>query len=108
MAWRVPDPADLDGYLPYVVLAEVLTDGDASRLQERMVLRTARATSISGYLGLLGDPLDARDPTPLLLEVHHPEETSRRHRRRRPSTRSSPGWPPTASSCPSSTAPSPA
>ena len=75
MAWRVPDPADLAGYLPYVVLAEVLTDGDASRLQERMLLRDRSVTNVSGYLGLLGDPLDARDPTPLLLEVHHPDET---------------------------------
>ncbi|MCW2613786.1 MAG: peptidase domain protein [Frankiales bacterium] len=75
MAWRVPDPADLSTYLPYVVLAEVLTDGDASRLQERMLLEDRSATSISGYLGLLGDPLDARDPTPFLLEVHHPQET---------------------------------
>jgi zinc protease len=76
IAWRVPDPVDLTTYLPYVVLAEVLTDGDASRLQERMLLEDRSATHISGYLGLLGDPLDARDPTPLLLEVHHPEETS--------------------------------
>jgi len=76
MAWRVPDPADLQTYLPYVVLAEVLTDGDASRLQERMLLQDRSATSISGYLGLLGDPLDARDPTPFLLEVHHAEDVS--------------------------------
>jgi len=75
IAWRVPDPADLATYLPYVVLAEVLTDGDASRLQDRMLLQDRSATSISGYLGLLGDPLDARDPTPFLLEVHHPEQT---------------------------------
>ena len=75
IAWRVPDPADLTTYLPYVVLAEVLTDGDASRLQDRMLLQDRCATSISGYLGLLGDPLDARDPTPFLLEVHHPEHT---------------------------------
>ena len=35
-AWRVPDPlTDLAGYLPYVVLAEVLTDGDASRLVDQ-------------------------------------------------------------------------
>ena len=74
MAWRVPDPADLERYLPYVVLAEVLTDGDASRLQERMLLRDRTATSIGGYLGVMGDPLDARDPTPFLLEVHHPAE----------------------------------
>ena len=74
LAWRVPDPADLGAYLPYVVLAEVLTDGDASRLQDRMLMKDRSATSVSGYLGLLGDPLDARDPTPFLLEVQHPAE----------------------------------
>ena len=74
LGWRVPDPADLAGYLPYVVLAEVLTDGDASRLQDRMLMRDRTATSIGGYLGVMGDPLDARDPTPFLLEVHHPVE----------------------------------
>ncbi|MFP5219911.1 MAG: M16 family metallopeptidase [Actinomycetes bacterium] len=75
MGWRTPDPADLPGYLPHLVLAEVLTDGDAARLQQRMILRDRSVTSIGGYLGLLGDPLDARDPTPLLIEVHHPDET---------------------------------
>lgn len=75
LAWRVPDPKDLGTYLPYVVLAEVLTDGDASRLQERMLLEDRSATHISGYLGLLGDPLDAREPTLMLLEVHYPDET---------------------------------
>ncbi len=74
-AWRVPDPANLDTYLPYVVLAEVLTDGDAARLNDRLLLKDRSVTSVGGYLGLLGDPLDARDPTPLLLEVHHPSET---------------------------------
>jgi zinc protease len=76
LGWRTPDPADLAGFLPHVVLAEVLTDGDAARLQQRMILRDRSVTSIGGYVGLLGDPLDARDPTPLLIEVHHPEETS--------------------------------
>jgi zinc protease len=75
LAWRVPDPADLDAYLPYVVLAEVLTDGDAARLNDRLVLRDRSVTSVGGYLGVMGDPLDARDPTPLLVEVHHPTET---------------------------------
>lgn len=76
MAWRVPDPADLDTYLPYVVLAEVLTDGDASRLQDRLLMKDRIATSVGGYLGVMGDPLDARDPTPLLLEVNHAAEVS--------------------------------
>ncbi|MGZ6826334.1 MAG: M16 family metallopeptidase [Mycobacteriales bacterium] len=76
LAWRTPDPADLPGYLPFVVLAEVLTDGDSARLQERMLLRDRTATSIGGYLGIMGDPLDARDPTPFLVEVHHAPEVS--------------------------------
>jgi zinc protease len=75
VAWRVPDPSDLTTYLPYLVLAEVLTDGDAARLNQRMLLEDRTVTSVGGYLGLLGDPLDARDPTPLLVEVHHPSET---------------------------------
>jgi predicted Zn-dependent peptidase len=74
MAWRLPDPADLSSYLPYAVLAEVLTDGDAARLQQRLLLKDRIATSVGGYLGLMGDPLDARDPTPLMLEVHHAPE----------------------------------
>ena len=71
MAWRVPDPAELSSYLPYYVLAEVLTDGDAARLQQRLLLKDRIATSIGGYLGLMGDPLDARDPTPFMIDVHH-------------------------------------
>ena len=72
-AWRVPDPiTDFAGYLPYVVLAEVLTDGDASRLVERLVLRDRAVTSVGGYLSLMGDPFDVRDPTALVLQAHLP------------------------------------
>ncbi|ROT32214.1 pitrilysin family protein [Micromonospora sp. HM5-17] len=72
-AWRVPDPIeDFAGYLPYVVLAEVLTDGDASRLVERLVLRDRAVTSVGGYLGLMGSPFDVRDPTALVLQAHLP------------------------------------
>jgi zinc protease len=72
-AWRVPDPlTDLAGYLPYVVLAEVLTDGDASRLVERLVLRDRAVTSVGGYIGFMGEPFAVRDPTALLLQAHLP------------------------------------
>ncbi|GAA0940216.1 M16 family metallopeptidase [Virgisporangium aurantiacum] len=72
-AWRVPDPLkDLVGYLPYVVLAEVLTDGDASRLVERLVLRDRAVTSVGGYIGFMGEPFAVRDPTALLLQAHLP------------------------------------
>ncbi|MEU7819999.1 pitrilysin family protein [Catellatospora sp. NPDC049133] len=72
-AWRVPDPiTDFAGYLPYVVLAEVLTDGDASRLVERLVLKDRSVTSVGGYLGFMGEPFEVRDPTALLLQSHLP------------------------------------
>ncbi|WP_213452599.1 M16 family metallopeptidase [Rhizomonospora bruguierae] len=72
-AWRVPDPVtDFAGYLPYVVLAEVLTDGDAARLQQRLVLRDRTVTTVGGYLGFMGEPFEVRDPTALLLQAHLP------------------------------------
>lgn len=74
-AWRVPDPiSDFAGYLPYVVLAEVLTDGDAARLVERLVQRDRAVTSVGGYLGFMGDPFDVRDPTAFLLQAHLPPD----------------------------------
>jgi predicted Zn-dependent peptidase len=72
-AWRVPDPiGDFAGYLPFVVLAEVLTDGDASRLVERLVQRDRTVTSIGGYLGFMGEEYAVRDPTALLVQAHLP------------------------------------
>jgi predicted Zn-dependent peptidase len=72
-AWRVPDPVDdFTGYLPYVVLAEVLTDGDASRLVRRLIQQDRVATSVGGYIGFMGEPFEVRDPTALLLQTHLP------------------------------------
>jgi predicted Zn-dependent peptidase len=76
-AWRVPDPiGDFAAYLPYVVLAEVLTDGDASRLVERLVLKDRAVTSVGGYLGFMGEPFAVRDPTALVLRAHLPPDGS--------------------------------
>ncbi|BBH64663.1 peptidase M16 [Actinoplanes sp. OR16] len=71
--WGVPDPiGDFTGYLPYAVLAEVLTDGDASRLVERLVQRDRAATNLGGYIGFMGDEYQVRNPTALLLQAHMP------------------------------------
>jgi len=73
--YRVPDPVgDLPSYLPCVVLAEVLTDGDASRLQRRLVLDDRLATDVSAYLGTFGDPFDGRDPVLFTVEAQHVPE----------------------------------
>ena len=72
-AWRVPDPiSDFTGYLPYVVLAEVLTDGDASRLVRRLIQQDRIATSVGGYIGFMGEPFEVRNPTAMLLQTHLP------------------------------------
>jgi zinc protease len=71
--WRVPDPInDFAAYLPFVVLAEVLTDGDASRLVERLVQRDRLVTSLGGYIGFMGDEYQVRNPTAFLLQSHLP------------------------------------
>ncbi|MEU8229319.1 pitrilysin family protein [Actinoplanes sp. NPDC048967] len=71
--WRLPDPiAEFEAYLPYVVLAEVLTDGDASRLVERLVQRDRTVTSVGGYIGFMGDEYQVRNPTAMLLQAHMP------------------------------------
>jgi zinc protease len=73
VGWRVPDPVgDFDTYLGTVLLAEVLSEGDASRLERRLVHEDAIAVAQSSYLGLFGDPFDVRDATLLTLQVHHP------------------------------------
>ncbi|HMA46686.1 MAG TPA: pitrilysin family protein [Frankiaceae bacterium] len=73
VGYRVPDPlADLSSYLAYAVLTEVLTAGDASRLERRLVQRDRTVTSVSLYLGSFGDPFDQRDPLLLTLEAYHP------------------------------------
>jgi predicted Zn-dependent peptidase len=67
-AWRVPDPVrDWDNYLPYTVLAQVASDGPASRLHRRLVRTDAIATAPRCYVGFLSDPLDVGDPTALVV-----------------------------------------
>ncbi len=73
LGWRVPDPVgDLDTYLGTVLLAELLSEGDASRLERRLVHDDQLAVAQSSYVGLFGDPFDVRDATLLTAQVHHP------------------------------------
>jgi predicted Zn-dependent peptidase len=75
LGYRLPDPsADLDGYLANVLLASTLTDGEAARLQRRLVHADALVTDVSAVAGLLGGPLDARDPDTFVITAVHPNE----------------------------------
>jgi zinc protease len=73
LGWRVPDPlAEFDRYLGTVLLAELLSEGDASRLERRLVHDDRTAIAQSSYVGMFGDPFDVRDATLLTTQVHHP------------------------------------
>ncbi|WP_091535954.1 pitrilysin family protein [Modestobacter sp. DSM 44400] len=75
IGWRVPDPVgDFDTYLGTVLLSELLSEGDASRLERRLLHTDRIAVGQSSYLGLFGDPFDVRDATLLVTQVHHPAE----------------------------------
>ena len=72
LGYRMPDPStDLDGYLGYALLASVLGDGEAARLQRRLVHADGIVTDVSAGAGLMG-PLDARDPDTFTITAVHP------------------------------------
>ncbi len=77
VGYRVPDPTGLPAsFLGMVLLAEVLSDGDASRLTRRLVLLDGLATDVSAYIGEFGDPFDERDPTVLTIRANYPHRES--------------------------------
>ena len=76
LGWRVPDPADLEAYLPFVVLTSVLSTGDASRLRRRLVQDDRLATDIGAHVAFMEDAFDVRNPTALLVEAHHTDEVA--------------------------------
>jgi predicted Zn-dependent peptidase len=77
IGYRVGDPVrGLNGHLAMLLLAEVLSDGDASRLQQRLVQRDHLVTDVSAYLGEFGDPFDERDPSAFTITAHYPDARS--------------------------------
>jgi zinc protease len=73
IGYRLPDPtAGFEGYLAYEVLSAVLSDGDSSRLEQRLVHADALVTDIGTGCGLFGSPLDARDPDTFTITAMYP------------------------------------
>ena len=72
VGYRMPDPGEnLDDYLGHALLGSVLGDGEAARLQRRLVHADGLVTDISASAGLMG-PLDARDPDTFTITAVHP------------------------------------
>ncbi|MCL6091345.1 MAG: insulinase family protein, partial [Actinobacteria bacterium] len=74
IGYRTPDPVgDLEGFLPYFMLAEILGSGEASRLRRRLLHQDQSATDVSAFIGTFGDDaFMVRDPTLFTVVVHHP------------------------------------
>ncbi|MGZ4609830.1 MAG: M16 family metallopeptidase [Actinomycetes bacterium] len=71
LGWRLPDPGDLDAFLPFVVLSDLLARGDASWLRQRLVHTDRLVTDVSAHVGMMEDAFDVRDPTMLIVEAYH-------------------------------------
>ncbi len=72
IGYRIPDPVgQFEQHLANLLLAEVLSDGDASRLNARLVQRDQLVTDVSAYIGEFGDPFDERDPTAFTITAHY-------------------------------------
>ena len=79
LGYRMPDPGtDLSGYLAHAVLASLLTDGEAARLTQRLVYGDGLVTDLSAAAGLMGAPLDARDPDTFTITAVHPDSVEPR------------------------------
>ena len=77
VGYRVTDPHALGpDFLATVLLCEVLSDGDASRLNRRLVRGDQLVTDVGAYVGEFGDPFDERDPTVLTITAHYPRAES--------------------------------
>ena len=68
-----PGHATCSGYLAHAVLASLLTDGEAARLTQRLVYGEGLVTDLSASAGLMGAPLDARDPDTFTITAVHPD-----------------------------------
>ncbi|MEY7971146.1 M16 family metallopeptidase [Saccharomonospora xinjiangensis] len=76
VGYRMPDPInELDAYLANLVLAGVLTDGDSSRLQQRLVHAEPLVTDVNAGAGLFG-PFEARNPDTFSVTAIHGPDTS--------------------------------
>ncbi len=74
IGYRLPDPGtDLDAYLGHALLGSVLGEGEAARLQRRLVHGDGLVTDVSASAGLMGS-LDARDPDTFTITAIHPAE----------------------------------
>ncbi|WP_372511980.1 M16 family metallopeptidase [Frankia umida] len=77
VGYRVPDPiGDLTGFLAYCLLADVLSDGDASRLERRLVQHDRSVTGVRASLGTFGSPFEQRDPLLFTLEARQSEDAT--------------------------------
>jgi len=81
IGYRTPDPVKAPAsYANFVVLAKILSDGDASRLRDRLMYRDHAVTDVSCMVGAFGnDTFVMRDPVLFQVVVFHPAVTTAAH-----------------------------
>jgi zinc protease len=76
LGYRVPDPIrDLDVVLALDIFGSILTDGVASRLEQRLVQREGLVTAVDAWIGESpgwGGPFEMRDPTRFQVSAFYP------------------------------------
>jgi len=73
LAFRTPDPIEeTEDYVATLLLAAVLTSGDASRLHRRLVKDDRIASHVGGRVGLVADALEVRGPAMFTIEAMYP------------------------------------
>jgi len=76
LGYRVPDPIrDLEGVLALDVFGSILTDGVASRLEQRLVQKERLVTAVDAWIGESpgwGGPFEMRDPTRFQISTFYP------------------------------------
>jgi zinc protease len=73
LGYRTPDPIkEFDDYCALVLLASILTDGEASRLNQRLVKKDRSVSHLGGGVGLVADSFEVRGPSMLRLAAFYP------------------------------------
>jgi zinc protease len=77
LGYRVPHPiVEFDDFLATVILADVLSEGRASRLYRRLVQEKRLASHVSAYVGTFGNALEMRDPAMMQVLAYYAPDTS--------------------------------
>lgn len=73
LGFRTPDPINaFDDYCALTLLQSILTDGDASRLSQRLLKKDRSVSHLMGEVGLVAGTFEVRGPSMMRLVAFYP------------------------------------